>query len=103
MDGKFIAKVNARGTVWTSMYIAYDTLGYKMEAFGSTKNAYSTIEPIVVRPRDGKKGNGWEVLLYGDSVQLAETKSEAQREAEKLLDNERDSHGWPKQNTGRIY
>lgn len=114
MAEPLIAKVNARGTVWTSYYIdgmaAVDgrggskILAYKMEAFGSTKMNYRTIDAIVVRPKDGKPGNGWEIVLYGEPMpEPFPTKNEAQRAAEDLLDNERDRHGWLVQNTGRPF
>lgn len=94
-----IAKVNGRGTVWTSYYIAYGTLAYKMEREGSTQNRYSTIDHIEVRPA---ATGGWDVVLYGDPVYNCRHKNEAQREAEKLLDNPRDASGWLVQNTGRM-
>lgn len=98
-----IAKVTARGAAWTSFLIGYGISAYKMEAYGSTKAHYETIDHIVVQPRNGKRDNGWEVLLYGDSVQLAPDKRTAQREAERLLDNPRSPSGWLVQNTGRSY
>jgi hypothetical protein len=74
-----------------------------MEACGSTKNDYHLVEPIEVRPADDVKHDGWYILFYGDIVNTERTKRDAQREAEKLLDNPRDEHGWLVQNTGRSY
>lgn len=100
MAEKLIAKVNGRGVVWTSRYIAYNTLAYTMERAGSTKSNYSTIDEIEVRP--ASSGKGWEVWLYGDPVARVSRKGEAQREAESLLDNNLDSFGYPLQTCGRI-
>lgn len=95
-----IAKVNARGTVWSSHYIAYNTLAYRMEAFGSTKRQYQEIEEIVVQPKE----HGWAIVLFGEvQPQHFDYKNDAQRAAESLLDNPRDAGGWLRQNTGRTY
>lgn len=97
---ELIAKVNSRGTVWSSHYIKPNTLAYRMEAFGSTKRHYEEIEAIVVQPAED---GGWAILLYGEEVQRERYKGDAQRQAELLLDNPRDKHGWLVQNTGRSY
>jgi hypothetical protein len=95
-----LAKVNARGTVWSSHYIRPRVLAYRMERFGSTKSCYSEIEEIVVQPA---KEGGWAILLDGEPIQHEKYKGDAQRQAELLLDNPRDSSGWLVQNTGRIF
>lgn len=99
MAEKLIAKVNGRGVVWTSRYIAYGTLAYRMEAAGSTKRHYAEVEEIEVRP--ASSGKGWVVVVLGDELQPTRTKSEAQWLAEQLLDNPRDRAGWPLENCGR--
>lgn len=99
MNVGLTAKVNSRGTVWTSKYIRYGVLAYQMERIDSRRNAFALVEPIVVQPSDD--GDGWDILLYGDVVHNVHTKSEAQREAEKLLDNPRDNSGWLIENCGR--
>lgn len=96
-----IAKVNARGTVWSSHYIGYNKLAYRMEAFGSTKRHYEEIEEIMVQPADG---GGWAIVLFGEiQPQHYQYKGDAQRAAEELLDNPRSPSGWMVQNTGRSY
>lgn len=94
-----IAKVNGRGVVWTSRSIAYNVLAYRMEAAGSTRRHYAEIEEIEVRP--ASSGVGWAVVVCGDEVDITKYKREAQWEAEQLLDNPRDSAGWPLENCGR--
>lgn len=92
------AKVDRDGNVrWSSRFIGYNNLAYHMVHADSRKNEYREIEHIQVRRvPDGK---GWQVLHYGDRVFPPEgeisSKNRAQREAEKLIDNPRDDHGYP--------
>lgn len=96
---KLIAKVTDRGVVWTTYYIRYKTLAYKMERAGSTKRQYAMIDEIEVRP--ASDGSGWEVVLYGDPVATGiRYKRDAQRQAEELLDNNKDSYGFFLKTTG---
>lgn len=97
MDSKLIAKVTDRGVVWTSVAVGFNRYAYQMERARSTRRDYSVIEEIVVYPGSG----GWEVRLYGDPVSTRiRYKSDAQRQAEELLDNNRDSYGYFLKTTG---
>lgn len=98
MHQPLLAKVNSRGTVWSSRYIRYNVLAYRMEAINSNSRWYAEVEGIQVQPADD--GKGWVVLLWGDEVDRHHRKSDAQRSAETLLDNPRDSYGWPLETCG---
>lgn len=99
MADKLIAKVNDRGVVWTRYFIRYSTLAYKMERAGSTRRNYSLIDEIEVRP--ASNGSGWEVVVDGSPVATGISyKRDAQRQAEELLDNNKDSYGFFLKTTG---
>lgn len=98
MSSAFTAKVSQRGTVWASMYVRQGVLGYKMEHVSSRRSEYRLVEPILVQPAES--GTGWDILLYGDIVHNVEYKRDAQREAERLLDNPRDTSGYLIHTTG---
>ena len=105
-DDDLIAKCSPRGpggdVIWTGQYArGYITLkwkepppakkgktemAYKMEHWTSTKRNYRTIDEIIVTNLFCGVGNGWDVIVCGAITAHRDRKTEAQGEAEKLLD-----------------
>lgn len=96
MAEKLIAKVNRGGVVWTSRAVGFSRYAYQMEKSTSKKNGYQVIEEIMVFPGP----DGWEVRVCGDPVSTCKYKRDAQRAAEELLDNNKDSYGFFLKTTG---
>jgi hypothetical protein len=61
-------------------------MAYKMEHWASRKNFNRTIDEIIVTNLFCGYGKGWDIIVYGSIVQHEDTKSDAQREAEQLLE-----------------
>ena len=59
---------------------------YVMEHWTSTRRAYRTIGEIKITNLYCGPGHGWDIVVLGDIAGHARTKTEAQGEAEKLLD-----------------
>jgi hypothetical protein len=107
---ELIAKCSPRGwgnggnVVWTSFfargYVTADNaeplpqtttvgdtrMAYKMEHHTSTKQRYRTIDDIIITNLFCGHGKGWDVIICGTLVQHFNRKSDAQREAETLLE-----------------
>jgi hypothetical protein len=108
-DDDLIAKCSPRGAgnggnvVWTSMFASYSPpipnmtppsiaprgkvpMAYKMEHWSSTKRNYRTIDNICITNLYCGVGKGWDIIVEGTIVQHEDHKTDAQREAEKLLE-----------------
>jgi hypothetical protein len=105
-----IAKCSPRGwgnggnVVWTSFFaLGYvhinghgpaipqgkkPAMAYKMEHYTSTKSHYRTIDEIIITNLYCGVGNGWDIIVLGDIVQHEDRKTQAQGEAEKLLEGQ---------------
>ncbi|HWI68650.1 MAG TPA: hypothetical protein VNS88_09745 [Nitrospiraceae bacterium] len=108
-DDDLIAKCSPRGSgnggsvVWTSCYANYcsqatglgiepkpdstkhPAMAYLMEHWTSTKRSYRVIDGIVVTNLYCGVGKGWDIIVEGTIMQHEGRKTDAQREAEKLL------------------
>jgi hypothetical protein len=103
-----VAKCSPRGwgsVVWTGYYARgfaevsgrdaavitgkTPAMTYVMEHCSSTRRAYRTIDEIKITNLYCGPGNGWDLVVLGDIVGHERTKTEAQGEAEKLLDGSR--------------
>jgi hypothetical protein len=113
MNDDLIAKCSPRGAgnggnvVWTSFFaLGYVNIeghepaqssrnsrdirmAYKMEHYTSTRMRYRTIDEIIVTNLFCGYGRGWDIIVCGDIVGHERRKSQAQYEAEKLLDGAR--------------
>jgi hypothetical protein len=109
LDDELIAKCSPRGwgdVVWTGFIARYDPpipnvtppsiapkdrvpMSYKMEHWASTQRHYRTIDEIVITNLYCGVGRGWDIIVCGTKVDHKDRKSEAQTEAEKLLDGMR--------------
>lgn len=108
-DDDLIAKCSPRGAgnggtvIWSSMFARGQVmvegrepektrnaqaihLAYKMEHWASRKNYYRTIDDIVVTNLFCGYGKGWDVIVCGTIVHHEKYKTDAQCEAEKLLE-----------------
>lgn len=100
-----VAKCSPRGwgdIVWTGFYAKYsppapgetpkpDTIktpamAYVMEHHTSTKRHYRLIYEIQITNLYCGTGKGWDIVVCGSIVGHEDWKTDAQREAEKLLD-----------------
>jgi hypothetical protein len=108
LNDDLVAKSSPRGeswgnVVWTSMYAKYlgnlvpvlepapdsirkPAMAYKMEHWTSTRKHYRTIDTIIVTNLYCGVGKGWNVIVLGSIMSQHKRKSDAQTEAEKLLD-----------------
>jgi hypothetical protein len=111
MNDDLIAKCSPRGAgnggnvVWTSFFAlgyvqanGYEpappsgkktAMAYKMEHWTSTQRHYRIINEIIVTNLFCGVGRGWDIIVCGDIVGHENRKSQAQYEAEKLLDGAR--------------
>lgn len=107
---ELIAKCSPRGwgqggnVVWTSYFASYNppapgevpkpfsarkpAMAYKMEHHTSTKHHYRTIDEIIVTNLYCGYGKGWHIIVCGTIVQHEARKTDAQYEAEKLLEGQ---------------
>lgn len=61
-------------------------MAYVIEHWTSTKRHYRTIDNICITNLYCGYGKGWDIVVYGTIMDHKTHKSDAQREAEKLLD-----------------
>jgi hypothetical protein len=61
-------------------------MAYKMEHWTSRKNYYRTIDEIIVTNLFCGRGQGWDIIVCGTIMHHEKHKTDAQIEAEKLLD-----------------
>ena len=105
-NGDLVAKTSPRGAggsvVWTSYFASYNppaksetpkefttknpAMAYVMEHWASRKHFHRTIDQIVITNLYCGHGKGWDIVVEGTIVQHEARKTDAQREAEKLLD-----------------
>lgn len=109
-DGDLVAKCSPRGAgnggnvVWTGYFAKYMALvtdatpakedkkhpamTYVMEHWTSTKRHYRTIDDIAITNMYCGVGNGWDIIVYGTIIDHKGRKTDAQSEAEKLLEGQ---------------
>jgi len=63
-------------------------MAYKMEHWASRKQFHRTIDQIVVTNLYCGYGKGYDIIVCGTIVQHEARKTDAQREAEKLLEGQ---------------
>jgi hypothetical protein len=106
-NDSLIAKCSPRGwdqgmVVWTSYFAKYwplakgetpkefttkhPAMAYVMEHWTSRKNFHRNIDSIVVTNLYCGYGKGWDIIVEDTIVDHKDRKTDAQREAEKLLD-----------------
>jgi hypothetical protein len=61
-------------------------MAYEMEHWASRRSCYRSIEGICITNIYCGVGKGWDVVIYGTIMHHETHKTDAQREAEKLLD-----------------
>jgi len=110
INDDLIAKCSPRGwgnggsVVWTSYLAAFTppipglehpednikkrAMAYKMEHYMSRKNFHRTIDDIIVTNLYCGVGKGWDIIVCGSITQHCGRKTEAQGEAEKLLEGQ---------------
>lgn len=105
-----IAKCSPRGAgnggnvVWSGHFASYSppapkqvpapqsvrkpAMAYVMEHWTSTKRNYRAIEGVCVTNLYCGVDKGWDIIIYGTIMHHEKHKTDAQREAEKLLDGQ---------------
>jgi hypothetical protein len=107
-NDSLVAKCSPRGAgnggnvVWSGHFAGYNHLvqgaepktfttkrpamTYVMDHWTSTNRNYRTIDEIVITNLYCGVGKGWDIVVCGTIIQHESHKTDAQREAEKLLD-----------------
>lgn len=66
----------------------HPAMTYVMEHWASTKRHYRTIDDIAITNMYCGVSNGWDIIVYGTIIDHKDRKTDAQHEAEKLLEGQ---------------